>query len=66
MNKGLYYIVAQVPSNMMAGTDGVKKSLWYCHRIGFPNIPVFDSIGTKQHAAAVCRTYNMDGKVRYS
>ena len=61
-----YYIIEKVPSNMIRGADNTQKPMWYCHRKGFPYIPVFGSIGTKQHAAAVCRTYNMDGKVRYS
>lgn len=59
-----YYLIEQVPSNMRAGD--YTGPLWYCHMKGFPRVPVFGSIGTKQKAAAVCRTRNPDGKVRYS
>ena len=62
---GNYYIVEQVPPDVsIEGGDG--SPVWYCHRKGFPYCPVFGSIGTKANAAAVCRTYNTDGKVRYA
>lgn len=51
-----YYIVERVPK---------QPDLWYCHQKGYGYIPVFGSIGSKQKAASVCRTRNIDGKVRY-
>lgn len=58
------YVVDKVPSeylkNAPAGTE-----YWYCHKKGFPYIPVWGSIGTKKEAEAVCRQYNLDGKAHY-
>lgn len=60
-----YYIVERIPPQfVIEGGDG--SPLWYCHRKGFPKCPVFGSIGTKQQAMQVCRTYNADGKVRFT
>ena len=59
-----YYVVEKVPHNMLApGTEG---PVWYCHMVGFPNIPVFGSIGAKKEAEAMCRQRNLDGKVHYA
>ena len=58
------YIIELVPSKRLG--PGTTGPLWYCHRAGWPDVPVFGSIGTKQQAAAVCRAYNLDGKVYYS
>ena len=63
MKDGKYYVVEQVPANMRAGD--YTGPLWYCHMVGFPNIPVFGSIGTKKEAAIMCRHKNPDGKVHY-
>lgn len=60
------HIIERVPhkyGDPAAEHDGVE--LWYCHKKGYDYIPVFGSIGTKKEAAAVCRTYNLDGKVHY-
>ena len=65
MKPDRYYIVERVPPDMVI-EDGDGSPVWYCHMKGFPRVPVFGSIGTKQKAAAVCRTRNPDGKVRYS
>jgi hypothetical protein len=35
-----------------------KSGAWYCHRRGFPDIPVFGSIGEKKKAQEVCRRMN--------
>ena len=62
-----YYMIERVPTKYAdpaALHDGVEQ--WYCHMKGYPYVPVFGSMGTKAEAAAVCRTYNLDGKVRYS
>lgn len=39
-------------------TDKEGNTFWYCHRRGFPNVPVFGSIGSYQKAKSVCDTYN--------
>ena len=31
---------------------------WYCHKRGFPYIPVFGSIGSKSKATKICRIMN--------
>ena len=53
------YVVSEVPEKNKE--PGAPKRLWYCHMEGFPNIPVFGSIGTKKHAKSVCKKYNMGG-----
>lgn len=58
------YIIEQVPMKRMA--PGFTDRPWYCHQVGFPNIPVFGSIGSRAEAAAVCRAYNADGRVHYA
>ena len=64
-----YYVVEQVPWDMVQEAKSTDKGKWvrpwYCHMKGFNYIPVFGSIGTKQHAEKVCRNMNTDGKVRY-
>lgn len=62
-----YYMIEHVPTKYAdphALHDGAEQ--WYCHMKGYPYIPVFGSIGTKAEAAAVCRAYNLGGKVHYS
>ena len=62
-----YYMVERVPAKYEDAQtihDGVKR--WYVHMKGFPYIPVWGSIGTKQHAEKICRQYNPDGRVHYS
>ena len=59
-----HYVVDRVPSNMLA--PGEKGPVWYCHMEGYPNVPVFGSVGTKRVAETVCRTRNLDGKVHYT
>lgn len=59
------YVVEKVPSKYLRGAPP-DKEYWYCHKRGYDYIPVFGSIGTKQHAESVCRTYNLDGKVHYT
>ena len=39
-------------------TDKNGETFYYCHRKGFPNVPVFGSIGSYQKAKSVCDTYN--------
>lgn len=67
MSPERYYVVEKVPfdrADPQAIHDGATQ--WYCHMKGFPNIPVGGSIGTRQHAAAVCRYMNIDGKARFA
>lgn len=64
MKDDRYYIIEKVPANMRA--EDYTGPLWYCHMKGFPHIPVSGSIGTRQHAAAVCRYMNIDGKARFA
>lgn len=33
--------------------------VWYCHLIGYPDICVGGSVGTKKHAKAVCDLRNL-------
>ena len=66
---GNYYLVEEIPADVKVeclGIDARPGKVWYCHRKGFPYCPVFGSIGTKKEAEAVCRTYNIDGRVRYA
>lgn len=35
-----------------------KSGAWYCHRRGYPYVPVFGSIGDKAKAMEICRMYN--------
>ncbi len=39
-------------------TDEHGNSFWYCHRRGFPYVPVFGSIGSYKKAKSVCDMYN--------
>lgn len=43
------YIISECPKD---------PGVWYCHMRGYPYIPVFGSIGSKQKAKAVCDMYN--------
>ena len=58
------YMVERVPSKYMRGMQ--DRELWYCHRKGHGECPVFGSIGTKKHAESVCKAYNPDGVVHYT
>ena len=58
------HVVEKVPTKYLRGNPQ-DVVLWYCHRKGYDYIPVLGSIGTKQQAESVCRTYNLDGKVHY-
>lgn len=49
------YIVSEVPSNMISSN---KEKVYYCYMEGFPNIPVFGSIGDKATAKKVCKYMN--------
>ena len=35
-----------------------KSGAYYCHRKGYPYIPVFGSIGDKKKAQEICRLMN--------
>ena len=35
-----------------------KGGFWYCHKVGYPQIPVFGSIGNKRKAQEICRLMN--------
>ena len=39
-------------------TDKNGETFYYCHRKGFPYVPVFGSIGSYQKAKSVCDMYN--------
>lgn len=65
MKNEYFYIVEKVPPKYLSG-GSVDKPVWYCHRIGHPECPVWGSVGPKKKAEQVCRTYNKDGKVHYS
>lgn len=39
-----------------------KSGAWYCHRRGYPYIPVVGSIGDKAKAMEICRMYNKSYK----
>ena len=59
------YVVEKVPSKylVLGAQSGVEY--WYCHRKGHSECPVWGSNGTKKEAEAICRQYNLDGKVHY-
>ena len=44
-------------------SESKGETVYYVHMDGFPNIPVFGSIGTKAKANKICRQYNADGKL---
>lgn len=54
------YVIDKVPFDKL---DVLSRSeygkVWYCHLIGYPNIPVSGSIGTKKHAQAICDLKNL-------
>ena len=63
---GCNYIVERVPSKYIDASGRANANeIWYCHMKDFPNIPVLGSIGDKKKAIEVCKTMNLDGKVRY-
>lgn len=35
-----------------------KSGVWYCHMQGYPNIPVFGSVGDKKQALKIMRERN--------
>lgn len=57
------YVVDEVPSDKKE--VGSPKHLYYVHKEGYPYIPVFGSIGTKQKAVIICKQYNLDGKAHF-
>lgn len=50
------YTVDEVPPDKISGAAGQK--IYYAHAVGFPNIPIFGSIGSYQKARAMCDRYN--------
>lgn len=54
------YTIDIVPHNRL--TTEAKKNygkVWYCHMIGYPDICVGGSVGTKKHAKVVCDLRNL-------
>ena len=47
-----------MPYEVDKRTDEHGHTFYYCHRKGFPNVPVFGSIGSYQKAKSVCDMYN--------
>ena len=45
------------PYVVSKGNDG-RNEYYYCHMRGYPNIPVFGSIGDSRHAIKVCKMMN--------
>lgn len=56
------YVVDIVPSKYLT-PEAKGETVYYVHMDGFPNIPVFGSIGCKSKANKICRQYNADGSV---
>lgn len=56
MNRKLPYVVSEVLYDKK--TFGTPEHLYYCHMRKYPNIPIFGSIGTKQHAMKYAKMYN--------
>ena len=56
------YVVDIVPQKHLT-SESKGETVYYVHMDGFPNIPVFGSIGTKAKANKICRQYNADGKL---
>jgi len=51
------YVVSILPESKKDPASKGKK-LYYCHHEGFPQIPIFGSVGTRAHAQTVCDQYN--------
>lgn len=64
MKDEYFYVISKVPSNRLANPSESGR-VWYCHRKGHAECPVFESIRSKERAARICRAYNYDGKVHY-
>lgn len=47
-----------MPYEVEKQTDKHGETFYYCHRKGFPNVPVFGSLGSYQKAKSVCNMYN--------
>ena len=56
------YVVDIVPPKYLT-SEAKGETVYYVHMDGFPNIPVFGSIGCKSKANKICRQYNADGSV---
>ena len=50
------YIVERVPDRFMYGRHDEK--VYYCHKRGYENVPVFGSIGDKRKAQEICYIMN--------
>ena len=50
------YVVKAASPGQARSLDG--SPVYYCHLDGFPNVPVFGSIGSRQKAVKVCRMMN--------
>lgn len=50
----------QKKGELMYTVSKTKEGAYYCHAEGYPNIPVFGSIGDKKKAHEVCRLMNRD------
>ena len=51
------YTVSLLPEKMKDPASKGKK-LYYVHAEGYPNVPIFGSIGTNRHARTICDAYN--------
>lgn len=50
------YIVDVVPDRFMKGRHDEK--VYYCHKRGYPYIPVFGNIGDRKKAQEICKSMN--------
>ena len=56
------YVVDIVPQKNLS-PESKGETVYYVHMDGFPDVPVFGSIGPKAKANKICRQYNADGSV---
>jgi hypothetical protein len=54
------YVIDKVPFDKLdVQSRSEYGKVWYCHLIGYPNILVGGSIGSKKHAQMVCDIRNL-------
>ena len=56
------YVVDIVPQKHLT-PESKGETVYYVHMDGFPDVPVFGSIGNKAKANKICRQYNPDGSL---
>lgn len=54
------YVIDKVPFDKLdVQSRSEYEKVWYCHHVGYPNIPVAGSIGSKRHAQMICDIRNL-------